>query len=743
MISGLNRASLSNWDWLGESKDQDLWAVLERMRWESTSARPRRSRSAQLPPTTEPSAPTDLSDNPIPIPTFERRFIQIIRNDEVDKVEDRLDFERYAKTFVQIVLDERTRPPLTIGISGAWGSGKSFLLHRIEQGLEKASAIPYPKRRWYQIHPTEDQRRVHVVRFNAWDYNASEAIWPGLVRGILDKLEASTNSAQRSLVRVRRNLNRDIGSVRGKLWPWLILLISTLLAVIIITQGNPTLLLASVSVLGVGGSYAIFKMVVDLPVAQWIESLFTRNRSYGSAIGYMEEIRSDFKELKKQLPADTKVVVIIDDLDRCKADKIVDTLEAVKLLLNFDIFIVFLAVDSNVIARAVETRYKEILAEAGRSGYLFLDKIVQIPFRIPESDPATMDHYLFSLLAAADKSSTGVLPTDKAKRLHELLAPLAQSGPRLQALIAVLPDEPQSADTIFKDIRSRLPKEDKDSEQVGAVSEATMVWVVLARLWPVTTFLMHQTLRAQLATLDDARRTQSALLELADIVEAKAKNDISTQRFREVADGQSDMFRKAIEQAPVFSFKDLTLLLSGWKMPYAVTIGFTTAELETFQNLSPYLIRNPRHIKRLVNTYSLIRMLAAHAQNGTVVLNAPEAMLKWLMLSSQWPLTAQAMLQAFDDERETMRSGEPLGSDDNALERLHEKARAQIRSNPNLLKERNRLDGDPGVLARLVGDSSRVLTSQQTDVLRSYSINFNPAEASVPQAVTASSICHR
>ena len=192
-----------------------------------------------------------------------------------------------------------------------------------------------------------------------------------------------------------------------------------MLAVILITQGNTALLLASVSVLGVGGSYAIFKMVVDLPVAQWIEGLFTRNRSYGSAIGYMEEIRSDFKELKKQLPADTKVVVIIDDLDLFRqADKIVDTLEAVKLLLNFDIFIVFLAVDSQVLARAVEKRYKEILAEAGRSGYLFLDKIIQIPFRIPESDPATMDRYLFSLLAAADKSSSGELPTKQSAYMH-------------------------------------------------------------------------------------------------------------------------------------------------------------------------------------------------------------------------------------------------------------------------------------------------------------------------------------
>ncbi|MGH2522878.1 MAG: hypothetical protein ACRDH2_10285, partial [Anaerolineales bacterium] len=169
-----------------------------------------------------------------------------------------------------------------------------------------------------------------------------------------------------------------------------------------------------------------------------------------------------------------------------------------------------------------------------------------------------------------------------------------------------------------------------------------------------------------------------------------------------------------------------------WKTPYAVTIGFSPAELEAFQNLSGYMLKNPRHIKRMVNTYSLIRMLAARSPSGELVTNAPETMLKWLLLSSQWPMSAQAMLQAFDDEREAMRAGEQLPADDDALTRLYTKAEERFKANSDLQKERARLDNDLDVLNKLVGDSLRTLTSRQLDLLRAYSINFNPAENSLP-----------
>jgi hypothetical protein len=747
---GLNGASFFNWDWLGRPENRELWAVLEKMRWETTEVHKPAEPAAPVAPEKQ-AAPEPQPESPIPAPTFERRFIQIIRNDEVDKVEDRLGFDGYADTFVKLVLDERTRPPLTIGISGAWGSGKSFLLHRIEQKLEdmRKSSEPSRAKRTLQQRireKLEDMRKpkstrakqtqqqpVYVVHFNAWDYNASEAVWPGLVRGILDKLEEGASPWGRSLSRMRRNFSREFGSTRGKFLPWAILLVATLVAVAFLTKGNLILLATSVGVLGISGSYSIFKLVFDLPMAQWITDLFSKGHSYGSAIGYMDEIRKDIKELKKRLSAGTKIVVVIDDLDRCSAEKIADTLEAIKLLLVFDMFIVFLAVDSNVIARAIEKRYKEMLAEAGRSGYLFLDKIIQIPFRIPEPDPAVLDRYLYGLLMAADQTPTRTLPKDKVQRLYELLQPLVPGDAGIQSMLAALPEDPLEVDSIALDLQKRASLFAK--HESATVHSAGLVWATLARWWPVSTYVMHEAMRAKPAELTNVPESESVLVHLANLVEKQSAAAMPTQRLRELADGPLNMFTGAIKVAPRFALKDLEEMLVKWTSPYSITLGFSQAEIEAFRNLSRYLFRNPRHIKRLVNTYSLIRMLAAQSPGGESVTNAPEATLKWLIISSQWPLMTQAMLQAFEDELEIKGPGEELPADDDALARLFEKASTQVNADRELQKARTRLDGDPAVLAKLIGDSVRILTSKQLALLRAYSINFNPAESSVPQTI--------
>jgi len=243
-----------------------------------------------------------------------------------------------------------------------------------------------------------------------------------------------------------------------------------------------------------------------------------------------------------------------------------------------------------------------------------------------------------------------------------------------------------------------------------------------------------RTAAAQAIAVDTSR---PALAQLAELADQRAAGDIQAQNLREVADGRPEMFTQAIAAAPLLTFDQIKAALTAWKSAYPITIGFTPAELETFQSLSIYLVRNPRHIKRLVNTYSLIRKLAERTPNGKIVFNAPEATLKWLILSSQWPFTVQTMRQAFDDELEVRRADESLPGDDDALSRLYQKANERIEADESSKKERARLDGDLGVLAKMIGDSLRVLTSEQLNLLRAYSINFNPAEGTLAMAAGA------
>ena len=109
------------------------------------------------------------------------------------------------------------------------------------------------------------------------------------------------------------------------------------------------------------------------------------DNGYGKHIGYMSEIHEDLKKLEEQLRENNgRFLVVIDDLDRCEPEKAVEVLQAINLLHNFPSFVVCLGIDARIITAAVDKHYEGLLGEVGASGYEYLEKIVQIPFRIPK-----------------------------------------------------------------------------------------------------------------------------------------------------------------------------------------------------------------------------------------------------------------------------------------------------------------------------------------------------------------------
>ena len=63
-------------------------------------------------------------------------------------------------------------------------------------------------------------------------------------------------------------------------------------------------------------------------------------------------------------------------------------------------------------------------------------------------------------------------------------------------------------------------------------------------------------------------------------------------------------------------------------------VAFTYDELKGFQDVAPFLHPNPRHLKRLVNVYRLVRSLAA-AKNERAILGKPVATIRWLVVCAQ------------------------------------------------------------------------------------------------------------
>jgi hypothetical protein len=95
---------------------------------------------------------------------------------------DRLGFKRFVAPITQrIVHATSENTPLTIGIYGEWGSGKTSFLRMVEEELRKQSISP--------------------IWFNAWKYSLEENLWSALIQTILNQTKITGNWYRRARVK--------------------------------------------------------------------------------------------------------------------------------------------------------------------------------------------------------------------------------------------------------------------------------------------------------------------------------------------------------------------------------------------------------------------------------------------------------------------------------------------------------------------------------------------------------------
>jgi predicted KAP-like P-loop ATPase len=166
--------------------------------------------------------------------------------------------------------------------------------------------------------------------------------------------------------------------------------------------------------------------------------------SYEKRLGLMQQVKGDLAELSNRLlppPADSqefqwkveqlqkffprgpaRVVVYIDDLDRCPPDRVVQVLEAVQLLVKTPLFIAVLAIDERYITRALEQFYKGVLLRHGSpSGTDYLEKIIQLPYRVRPIMANNLETYLRSQVTIQDNATGGTKFSEFSRQEFNLL----------------------------------------------------------------------------------------------------------------------------------------------------------------------------------------------------------------------------------------------------------------------------------------------------------------------------------
>jgi hypothetical protein len=120
----------------------------------------------------------------------------------------------------------------------------------------------------------------------------------------------------------------------------------------------------------------------------------------------LEQVHPQESDIQAQAPVE-RIVLYIDDLDRCPPARVVEVLEAVHLLLAFKLFVAVVGVDVRWVAQALHERYPKQLGEGPgiASPIDYLEKVFQIPFWLPAMDAAAGRRLLEGAVGPAEPAA--------------------------------------------------------------------------------------------------------------------------------------------------------------------------------------------------------------------------------------------------------------------------------------------------------------------------------------------------
>ena len=450
---------------------------------------------------------------------------------------DSLDIRTDVDMLAKLIASKDVDPPLSIGLFGPWGSGKSFLMHQVQLRLDdladRSKSAPAGSSGYL--------KEIVSVEFNAWQYAHGSALWASLInrvfegiqerlsgderyqqvlkevaakhagveeahrrlesaekavkeaepagrdRAIKEVVEAHDDLDDAAVRAVRQGLALDpvkdqVSDLREQVvalttttaqlrkgWatasktrralvlgvavaalallgvvtiiPSALQVMATVIAVVTPAVTSLTVLLRPVNK-GLEEAARLLRAdqadqialqraqqryddaVRDLAEAKatGLAGLYgfvsdrTLAEEYRRQLGMAPMIRDDLKRLAAMaksgegLPGIDRIVIFIDDLDRCPAPEVVRVLEAVNLLFGFELFVVVVAVDSRWLIQSLRTNFSAAFSTPGAASPTpqnYLEKIIQIPFWLSPMRRTGFERLVLALAGPVSPGQSG------------------------------------------------------------------------------------------------------------------------------------------------------------------------------------------------------------------------------------------------------------------------------------------------------------------------------------------------
>jgi hypothetical protein len=290
---------------------------------------------------------------------------------------DLLNTEAIAQTIIDL-LRRRPEHPVTVGVHGDWGAGKSSVLEMIEAGFG-------------------GNDKVLCLKFNGWRFQGFEDAKIALIEGIVTGLLAKRPMLTKTVAAVKDVFARidylkaakKIGGLALTAYTGIPTadqigsIVGTLEAVL----ADPVQILSKDHVThAIDGVKSLLKPAHTKNVPEEVDGF-----------------RKAFDKLLNEAHIE-QLVVLIDDLDRCLPDTAIETLEAIRLFVFTSRTAFVIAADEAMIEYAVRKHFPDLPETTGPRDYArnYLEKLIQIPFRIPALGETETRIYVTLLLAGAE-----------------------------------------------------------------------------------------------------------------------------------------------------------------------------------------------------------------------------------------------------------------------------------------------------------------------------------------------------
>lgn len=307
---------------------------------------------------------------------------------------DFLNYETVSGTVARILRAKRNHP-LTIGIHGHWGAGKSSILRMIESELSS-------------------DERMAVLWFNAWAFEGFDDAKTVLIKSTITELcrhRTLPGKAQELAASLIRRIDWLKAAKRGSG-----ILLNALLGVPSPDQVQSARdsLASAARNAGQGGGAGIAGQLEE------VAGFLKPGEADRNVPDTIQAFRAEFMDMLDEANID-QLVILIDDLDRCLPTTAIETLEAIRLFLFAPKSAFVIAADETMIEYSVRQHFPDLPQASGPFSYTrnYLEKIIQIPFRIPALGAQEIQTYVLLLLVqnTVGENHPGFkVLVDKAKR---------------------------------------------------------------------------------------------------------------------------------------------------------------------------------------------------------------------------------------------------------------------------------------------------------------------------------------